>query len=157
MDPAELSAATLQLASALGKCFSEDPQLARKTVELLRCQDDDARAERQCDVSSVAVEVLWGLIHHGSATAIKVDELGKMINTLLRSRGVEWSYSAEEIGWKLRGLGIPRHSNAAGREVLLDRANRHRIHQLACADFLGNSQSFPDCQDCKARQVAASM
>ena len=156
VDGNEFTAATRGLAIALGACLSEDPELARETIQLLRSQDDDARAEKQCDVSSVVVEVLWGRVHHGSQKAITVAELAKLVNALLRSRGDELNYSAEEIGWKLRVMGVRRHSSVAGRQVLLDQGTRRQIHDLACAYDLPCTLAAENCSDCSLHEGIVS-
>jgi hypothetical protein len=129
----EFTAATRELAFALATCLSEDPELARETVQLLRKQEEDAVAEQQCDVSFVVVEILSGLVEQATQQKITVAELTMLVNTLLRSRGGEWSYRAEEIGWKLRAMGIPRRASASGRQVVLDKETCERIDEVARA------------------------
>jgi hypothetical protein len=143
----KLSAATEQLAFIIAASLSEDPELARETVRLLQAQADDIRAQQLLDVDRVLVEVLWGLIHKEATNAVLVNDLAKYVNVLLQSRGVQLSYSAVEIGWKLRAAGIPRHAIAAGREVVLDVVNRRRIHNLACYYDFSSAQSVPDCRE----------
>jgi|SRR5579859_2712934 len=150
------TAATRELAFALGACLSEDPELALETVQLLSKQDEDARMEKQCDVSCVVIEILWGLVHHGQQKNITVDELTKMVNTLLQSRGGYLNYSAEEIGWKLRGMGVPRHTSITGRQVVLDRETRQTIHDLARACELSCVGPNTGCSDCGVTQAIVS-
>lgn len=153
VDGAEFTAATRQLALALGACLSEDPQLAQDTVALLRLQDEDVREQRFCDISFATIEVLWGLVHHETEKTLTVDELAKLVNALLRSRGEAMVYSAEEIGWKLRALGVRRHTSAAGRKVVLDRESCQRVHHLArtydLPCVLDVSSGCPDCREAK--------
>lgn len=156
VDGNEFTEATREVAFALGACLSEDPELAHETIQLLRTQDDDARAEKQCDVSYVVVEILWGLVHHSQQKNIVVEELAKMVNALLRSRGGAQNYNAEEIGWKLRAMGVPRHSSVDGRQVVLDGANRRKIHDLARAYELPSTVAAENCSDCGVIQDAVS-
>lgn len=126
-----LSPATEQLAFMIGVCLSEDAEVARETVQLLRAQDDDLRAQQLLDVNCVLLEVLWGLMHKSEFNVVMVNDLAKFVNALLHSRGGELHYSPVEIGWKLHAAGIPRHATAAGRQVVLDASNRRRLHELA--------------------------
>src|ERR1700693_1428697 len=110
-----------QLARSVAMCFPEDTELARDAVQLLRPQDEEVRGQRSRDVNCAIVEILFGNIHQRKQRAVKVDELAKDLNALLQSRGELIEYSAAEIGWKLKGLNIQRHSDRGGRQVLLDR------------------------------------
>jgi len=152
----EFTAATRQLAFTVGACLREDPKLARDTIQLLRSQDEEVRAQQLSEIACVVTEVLWGFAHHGALRAVAVDELAKMANALLRTRGMELVYSAEEVGWKLRALGIPRHSTAGGREVLLDRANRQRIHALARTYDLSCAEHVAGCAECRGLEGVVS-
>ena len=84
---------------------------------------------------------------------MRVDELAKDVNALLRSRGEILEYSAEEIGWKLKDLNIPRHTSSSGRQVLLGRETSQRVHRLAQVYDLPCSHRIePDCPDCNQAQ-----
>ncbi len=122
-----------QLARSVAMCFPEDAELARDAVQLLRPQDEEVRGQRSRDVNCAIVEILLGNIHQRKQRAVKVDELAKDLNALLQSRGELIEYSAEEIGWKLKGLNIQRHSDRSGRQVLLDRGTSQIVHRLARA------------------------
>jgi hypothetical protein len=148
-----LSASTEQLAFIIAASLSEDRELAQETVRLLQAQDEDIRAQQLLDVHRVLVEVLWGLIHKSAFNAVLVKDLANFINVVLQSRGEPVNYSPEEIGWKLSALGIPRHAIAAGREVLLDAANRLRIHKLARAYDLPFAQRVPGCRQCCLKEA----
>jgi len=143
-----LSSATEQLAFIIAASLREEPELARETVRLLQAQDDDIRAQQLLDVDVLLVEVLWGLIHKGAYNAVMVNDLAKFVNVLLQDRGETSYYSPVEIGWKLHTAGIPRHATAAGRQVVLDAANRRRIHNLARCYELSFAKSVPGCRDC---------
>ena len=60
---------------------------------------------------------------------------------------------APEMFAKLRAGGIPRHAIPAGREVLLDEANRLRIHKLARAYDLPFARSVPRCRHCSPQEA----
>ncbi len=130
-DVSGFTSATRAIARTLAACFPEDSELARDTVELLRPQDEEARGQRSCDVNCAIVEILQGTIHDRKQKAVRVDELTNLVNALLRSRGETLTYRAEEIGWKLRDLNIPRHTRSSGREVVLGVGTSQSVHKLA--------------------------
>jgi len=143
-----------QLARSVAMCFPEDAELARDAVQLLRPQDEEVRGQRSRDVNCAIVEILLGNIHQRKQRAVKVDELAKDLNALLQSRGELIEYSAEEIGWKLKGLNIQRHSDRSGRQVLLDRGTSQIVHRLARAYDLPCPQCVEgDCPDFARPQV----
>jgi hypothetical protein len=75
----------------------------------------------------------------------------------LRSRGETLAYSAEEIGWKLRNLNIPRHTSSAGRHVLLGRETSRGVHRLARAyDLPCPKRGGEICPDCSQEKAAHS-
>jgi hypothetical protein len=157
VDGSEFTFATRQLACTLGMCFPEDSKLARDTVQLLRPQDKEVRGKRSRDVNCAIIEILWALIHLRTQRQVKVDELAKDVNVLLQSRGEIIEYSAEEIGWKLKGLNIQRHSDRSGRQVLLERETSQSVHRLAQAYDLPCSQRVEaGCPDCNHTKTTLS-
>ena len=157
VDVSKFTFATRPLARSLAACYPDDPELARDTVQLLRPQDEEIQGQRYRDVDCVIVEILWGIIHDGKRREVRVDELAKDANALLRSRGEILAYSAEEIGWKLRGLNIPRHTSSTGRQVLLGRDTRKSVHRLAQAYGLSCTQRVEGgCTDCNQAKPALS-
>jgi hypothetical protein len=158
VDVSTFTFATRQLARTLAACFPEDSGLARDAVQLLRAQDEEVRGQRSCDVNCAIVEVLWGIVHERKQREIRVDELAKDVNALLRSRGEILEYRAEEIGWKLHGLNIPRHSSSSGRQVLLGRDTSQSVHRLAEVYSLPYIQRIEAaCPDCKRGKATLSM
>jgi hypothetical protein len=149
VDVSKFTPATRPLARALAACFPDDFELARDTIQLLRPQDDEIREQRFCDVNCVIVEILWAVIQERKEQAVRVDELAKLVNKLLRSRGETIVFSAEQIGWRLRHLNIARHNDSSGRQVLLGRENRECVKRLAraygtCVQRV--KASSPDCR-----------
>jgi hypothetical protein len=157
VDVSKFTFATRPLARTLAACFPEDLELARDTVQLLRPQDEEVRGQRSCDVNCAIVEILRSTIHDRKQKAVRVDELAKFVNALLRSRGETLTYSAEEIGWKLRDLNIPRHTSSSGREVVLGQSTSQSVHRLAQAYDLPCSQRVEaGCPDCNQEEPALS-
>ena len=157
IDVPEFTPATRRLADALATCLAEDAELARTTVRLLEPQDEDIRERRFRDVNCVVVEILWGLLHHQTQKAVRVEELAKDVNALLRSRGEILIYSPEELGWTLRRLGVSRHTSREGRQVLLSGDTSRTVHQAALRYSLVLSQGAKtDCPFCLSEQVMVS-
>jgi hypothetical protein len=144
----EFTFAMRQLARSVAMCFPRDAELARDAVRLLRPQDEEVRGQRSRDVNCGIVEILFGNIHQRKLRAVKVDELAKDVNALLQSRGELIEFSAAEVGWKLRGLGIQRCSDRRGRQVLLNRGTSQIVHRLARAYDLPRPQCVEGgCED----------
>ena len=90
------------------------------------------------------------MIHERKEKAVRVNELAKLVNALVQLRGETLTYSAEDIGWKLRDLNIPRHTRSSGREVVLDRGTSQNVHQLALVYDLPCSECIEaGCPDYK--------
>ena len=156
-DLSKFAFATRPLARALAMCFPEDSALAGDAVQLLGPQDEELREQRFLDVSYAIVEVLWGIVHNQKLEEVRVEELAKDVNAMLRSRGELIEYSAEEVGWKLRGLGVPRHTSSSGRQVLLGRDTSQIIHRLAQAyDSPCARRAEAGCQECNQERSANS-
>jgi hypothetical protein len=150
VDVSNLTFVTRQLARTLAMCFPEDSRLANEAVQVLQPQDEEVREQRYFDVGCAIVEILLGVIHSGKENEIQVRELTKKVNALLWSRGESLEYSPEEVGWKLRDLDIPRHSNSSGRQVLLGKNIIERVHDLARTyDLLTGQLVASDCPGCK--------
>ena len=153
VDVSKFAFATRQLACTLAACFPEDSELARDTLDLLRPQDDEVRGQHSRDINCAIVTILWGFLHEQKEREVRVDELAKDVNKFLRDRGEIREYSAEELGWKLRDLNIPRHNSSSGRHVLLERDTSQSVHRLARVYDLPCLQSAqtgcPDCSQLK--------
>jgi len=149
VDVSKFTFAKRPMARTLAMSFPEDLELARDVVQLLGPQDEEVRAQRSFDVNCAIVETLWYMLHDGKQREVGVDALARGVNALLCSRGEIKEYSAEEIGWKLRNLDIPRHSNSAGRQVLFGRDTSRcvhrlsRIYELQCSNLV--EAGCPDC------------
>lgn len=154
VDVSELTFATSRLARTLAACFPEDSELARDIVQLLQPQDEEIRGQHSRDINCAIVTILWGFLHEQKEREVRVDELAKDVNKFLRDRGEIREYSAEELGWKLRDLNIPRHNSSSGRHVLLGRDTSQSVHRLAQVYDLSCSQpaqtGCPDCSQLKA-------
>lgn len=129
--------------------------MQRETAELLQPQDQELRARHFLDPNYAIIEILWAFLHERHQDHISVQELTKLVNALLYSRGETLRYSAEEVGWRLTDLHIPRHRSSAGQQVVFNRENSLTIHRWARTYEFPDSR-FAECQDCKTDQVVDS-
>jgi hypothetical protein len=143
------------LARTLAMCFPGNPKVVREVVELLQPQNEEIRARRFLDPRCAIVEILLAATHEAKKRELIVDELTKQLNTLLWTRGERVEYSAETVGWQLRGLGLPRHTSSAGRQVILDRENSKRLHCLAQGFemLMVRVEGCPDCNDEQSAEI----
>ena len=150
----EFSFPTSTVAAALGACLDGDSNLESRMIGLLRGQDDAARTERLVSPEPALVEVLLGAVHKtgnqpGKGT-ISVKKITELLNAALRSRGSRWEHSEEEVGWKLRKLGVPATGrNAKGKRMVLPGIST-RVHRLARSYGISMQPiSGPMCAECE--------
>jgi hypothetical protein len=148
---------TRELARNLGVCLPDDPELAQRLVDLLEAQDNDARAQRCTDVDSAIIEVILAFFHKREVRQVKVQKITELTNTLLRARGEILEYRPEEVGRRMTRLGLSRHRNAAGQNLLLRRDICRHVHRLASVYGVLSPQKdgAPDCAECTQPQGVA--
>ena len=90
---------------------------------------------------------------HNRKGEISVADLADYVNALLQTRGAIAMFTAEQIGWKLRELGIARRKRRDHMAVEFSKATRDRIHELVRA-FGVEVSPLPDtCSECGRLQV----
>jgi hypothetical protein len=129
----------------LPACIEDESDVVRAVTPLLQRQQQDALAGQGPDVREVAIEVLWPLCHDNSEIGVR--QLTELVNTRLRDHGEILQFSAEEIGWRLRSLGLYRHRNANGMSLQFSREHRMLIHQAA-RQFGLKLSPIEGCPDC---------
>jgi hypothetical protein len=134
-----------ELAHNLTTCVQGEPDIVQEMAPILQRQEEDAQAWRGCDVNLVILEVIWAPLH--ATKEIGVNEIADLANALLRCRGEVLEYSAVEIGWKLRKLGLNRHRNGGGMVVRFSHEHKLIVHQLTQRFCLSLSPA-PDCPYC---------
>lgn len=113
----------------LWEVFGDDPEMPQLLQPVIEHQDEAIGAARSVDLSAVILECLWGPMH--AENTISVSEVLKRVNALFFGRGESTVYSAKEVGWRFREMGIERHRTAAGMELRFTGALCTRIHSLA--------------------------
>jgi hypothetical protein len=78
---------------------------------------------------------------------MRVSEITRRVNVILRNRGEIYEHNAWELGWMLKKMRLPTHRNGSGQVVQFSSEIRHRLHQLARESQLRLStvQGCPDC------------
>jgi hypothetical protein len=136
-------------ARALGSAIVGDPALQARVVDLLRGQNEDSSALVIMTPEFGIAYVLLTLIHQRASASVRVAELAKRVNVVMRANGEFYEYTPSEIGFRLSSLSLFRSRCAAGMELRFDRTLSVRVHDLARK--LGvpmASEEFPDCADC---------
>ena len=138
MSKLELSAAGFSpdfnaIASALGECTVNAPDLQNELVSLLTPYSDQQIAERLDDLGTLAVGAALALCHQGK-DQILISEIAVEVNRLLKDRGERIQYSPEKVGHRLKKANLlSRRVSAAGNGFVLDHAAQVRIHEVAAA------------------------
>ena len=70
---------------------------------------------RDLDPNLVVLEVLWEPAHQ--LPELSVQKITEYLNLKVRIRGGPYEYSAEEVGWILKGHGFDRHRNGQRQGV----------------------------------------
>jgi hypothetical protein len=145
----EVKYATGELGRNLLACVADESELAKSLVPHLEAQEQDRLQRRSCDPSLAIVEVLWTKLDN-SQGEIGISRLADLTNALLLSRGAGRTYGPEELGWKLRQMGISRHKGRDSMVVRFSRETSLRVHKLARGFGLNLSPHPNTCTDCKA-------
>jgi hypothetical protein len=119
------------IASALGECIVDAPDLQNELVSLLTPYSDQQIAERLDELGALAVGAALALCHQGK-DQILINEIATEINRILKDRGERMQYSPEKVGHALKKAGLfSRRVSAAGNGFVLDHATQVRIHEVA--------------------------
>jgi hypothetical protein len=145
----QMKLATTELARNLMLCVPDETELAQGLGSLLQAQAEDRLQWRSSDPSLAIVEVLWIRLQDPQGE-IGIGRLADLTNALLLSRGAGRTYSPEELGWKLRQMGISRHKGRDSMVVRFSRETSLRVHKLAQGFGLNLSPHPNTCMDCKA-------
>ena len=134
-----------ELAHNLTTCIQGEPEIAQAIASILQRQDQDAQGQRGCDVNLAILEAIWSPLH--DTKEIAVSRIAELTNALLRCRGEVLGYSAMEIGWRLKNLGLYRHRNGGGMVLRFSQEHCRIVHQLT-RRFALNLSSVTDCPNC---------
>ena len=126
-----LSSETAAIATALGDCIVNAPELRQKLLALLRTRDQQRLSEMSNTREAVVLEALLALIRDGWKQAF-AHEIATTANSLFEARGETARLSPENVGHVLKGLGLPTlQLSKKGNGLLFDKATVARIRELA--------------------------
>ena len=126
----EASFSNGDFAGTLKFCLPDGPAVTDGVGRLVRQEEEDRERRLACDLGAVIVEVLWTKLQDSRAD-LGVSRIADFANAILRLRGENREYSAPEVGWQLRQIGIPRHSGRDGNSVRFSQEIWRRVHELA--------------------------
>jgi hypothetical protein len=118
-----------ELGGKLPASIAENPEIVKILTPLLEARAEELRSRRSLDPRVAIVEAVWAAAH--KEKEMSTAQITQRVNALLHSRGDFVTYNPNQIGWKLRDLGLNRRHNGKGKVVPFCPAARYRIHQLA--------------------------
>ena len=121
------------IATALGRCIVDAPDLRAELISLLRPYSEHQLAESRDSLGMLAVGAALSLCHQGKDQVL-VGEIAAEVNRVLKDRGERLQYSPEKVGHRLKKAGLlSRRMGAAGNGFLMDNATQVLLHQVAVA------------------------
>jgi hypothetical protein len=139
--------------TSLGACV-QDEEFVVRLAAALDDQEQESRAARGRKPEFALVEVLWPCMH--DRREIKMKELTRFINTLIRTRGESYEYHDVEIGRLASNLGLPRVRNGSGMVLRFTTEIQQRLHQLSSEFGLGLA-GVEGCRLCGERELERSV
>jgi len=142
------------IARMLGACIVDDVKLQAGLVPLLAKQEEKLGSQRK-DLEATVLEAL--LLHcHGQQSKIFVRDITKTVHQIYRERGERLEVAVEEVGYKLKSLGLfTRRLGSSGRGLILDEETRALVHERGHAYQLLPEFQDEDCHHCQRLQVIA--
>jgi hypothetical protein len=129
--PSGLSSETAAIATALGRCIVDAPELLQNLVALLKAQDQQHLSELSNTTEAIVLEATRALSRDGREHAY-AKEIAAEANRLLEARGETVRLSPEKVGHQLKRLGLRTHPlSQTGNGLTFDKATLARIQQLA--------------------------
>jgi len=119
------------LGRVLGAPIVDAPELQADLIPLLRANQAAIRASKLLDLRCVVIEALLLHCHEKSGEKLRVGQLTKNVNLILKGRGEITEFTPESIGTILRDQGFSPKRGSPGYGILLNESNRRFIHELA--------------------------
>jgi hypothetical protein len=152
----DFSAPMQELAYDLGACVVGDDRLQRQILAHLEKDDREIQVNRSGLLESIVIEALLAACHDPKVSNVSVTDLTRSVNTILAARGDAREVSPENVGWKLRHIGLRTVPVTGGcKGLALPNEIRSEIHALAAgygvrALYHGTGEG--KCPECKAVQ-----
>jgi hypothetical protein len=129
--PSGLSSETAVIATALGRCIVDAPELRHRLVTLLKIQDQQRLSEMSDTSEAIVLEATRALSRDGREQAY-AREIAVEANRWLEARGETARLSPEKVGHQLKNLGLRTHRiSQTGNGLRFDKATVAKIQQLA--------------------------
>ena len=149
------------IASALGSCIVDEPELLNRLVLRLKGQNREDRYRTLDPTEAIVVEAALAL-SRADRESVYVSEVAVEANRLLELRGEQVKLSPEKVGHRLKKLGLRSHRlSQAGNGLIFDKTTIAVIHQLASVyleeDFLPNDENLPNQQSTENKQLEEVM
>jgi hypothetical protein len=129
--PSGPSSETATIATELGRCVVDAPELRRRLVALLKTRDSQRLSDMSNTTEAIVLEAIRTLIRGGREKAY-AREIADEANRILEARGERARLSPENVGHALKKLGLKtRPLSQTGRGLTFDKATVALIQQLA--------------------------
>ena len=127
----DFSSETATMATALGGCLVEAPELRQRLVALLKTRDSQRRSELSNTNEATVLEATWTLSRDGREQAY-AREIAVEANRIRETRGERARLSPEKVGHSLKKLGLRTHAlSQAGHGLTFDKPTLARMQRLA--------------------------
>ncbi len=129
--PFGLSSETAAIATSLGRCIVDAPELRQKLLTLLKTQDQQRLSEMSDTSEAIVLEATRALSRDGREQAY-AREIAVEVNRRLEARGETARLSPEKVGHRLKKLGLrTRPLSQTGHGLTFDKATVARLEELA--------------------------
>jgi len=149
---AALSSDTRAVARVLGSCIVGDQELQAELVPLLTRQDERL-SKHSKSLEATVLEAL--LLHcHQQQSKSLVREITKTVNEIYEGCGERLKATAEEVGHKLKSLGLlTRRLGSSGRGLKFNEETQLLVHERAYAHHVISPDDQDEgCMHCKQLQ-----
>jgi precorrin-6x reductase len=138
----------------LASCVFDNSELALAVFPLLQQQSVVVRGNSDSEFDSAIAEVLVAMVHKKDSSRVVVKKIAESVNTILAVRGEIVEYSPEDVGRRLRILGIVTKRSGGGKYVLLCHETSLLAHRLARTyDVPSLVNAVHGCPDCSTVQT----
>jgi hypothetical protein len=150
---AALSPNTRAVARVLGACIVGERALQAELLPLLTNQDEKL-IKHTADLEGTVLEAL--LLHcHQQQSKSLVREITKTVNQIYEERGERLKATVEEVGHKLKSLGLlTRRLGSAGRGLKFNEETQLLVHERAYAhQVISPDDRDEGCTHCQRLQL----
>ncbi len=144
-DVQQFESSARDLARCLGACVSEDPELQKDIIPLLKERNEEFQADSACSkyLNAIVIETMLSFCHEERKQSVHVREIASGVNAILKVRGEMLQMTPKQVGNKLRGMGLTtKRLDAFGRGIQLLDPVRQRIHRLAWNYHIGFGEAL---------------